>query len=535
MIKKDELFETGDKERIWQKYCGFLDLSLKEFMEIQEQLLKEQIDLVHNSPLAKKFMPKKPENVSEFRSQVPLTTYKDYSSILNQRKNDVTSKDPYSWWVHTSGRSGSFKWVPYTERAHRRLINSVVTGFILGSATRKGEVNIQGRERILYNLPTRPYFSGMIATSVFQLYDFQSVLNQEVAEKMEFQDRIAEGFKLSLRTGVDLLASMSSILVKIGESFEEGLQGMKLSTYMLHPAVLYRLARGVVRSKLEGRNLLPKDLWTVKAIICGGTDTSIYREKINHYWGTEPIEYYGGTEAGVVATQNWNRKGMTFIPSSAFYEFMPEKEWLKNKQDKAYQPSTVLLSEVEEGKSYELVITSFYGMPFLRYRLGDLIQIISLSDDDTGVNLPQMVFESRADDLIDIAGFTRLDEKTVWQAMANSGIGYVEWTIRKEHYEGEPILRLYLEMKEEKVPEEVESVIHDSLKAVNSGYCDLGKMLEVNPLKITILSKGTFMRFYIEKQAAGLDLAHLKPPHTNASDSTIDDLLRLSGWSETQR
>ncbi|MCJ7654030.1 MAG: hypothetical protein MUO97_01810 [Dehalococcoidia bacterium] len=52
MITKDELFKTGDKERIWQKYCGFLDLSLTEFMEIQEQLLMEQIDLVYDSPLA---------------------------------------------------------------------------------------------------------------------------------------------------------------------------------------------------------------------------------------------------------------------------------------------------------------------------------------------------------------------------------------------------------------------------------------------------------------------------------------------------
>jgi len=536
MMKKDELFKTGDHKRIWQKYCGFLDLSLQEFMEIQEQLLMEQIELVHDSPLAKKLMNnRKPATVDEFRSQVPLTTYEDYVSILDKRKDDVSSEDPYSWWVHTSGRSGSFKWVPYTERAHRRLIDSVVTGFILGSATRKGEVNIQGRERILYNLPPRPYLSGMIATSVFQLYGFQSVLDQEVAEKMEFQDRIAEGFRLSLRTGVDLLASMSSILVKIGEGFEEGLQGMKFSTFMLHPAVLYRLARGIIRSKLEGRSLLPKDLWAVKAIICGGTDTAIYREKINHYWGTEPLEYYGGTEAGVVATQNWNRKGMTFLPLSDFYEFIPETEWLKNKQDKAYQPSTVLLSEVEEGKRYEIVSTSFYGMPFFRYRLGDLIKIVSLKDYETGVNLPQMVFESRSDDLIDIAGFTRLDEKTMWQAIANSGIRYAEWTLRKEYYEGEPILRLYLELKEEKVLEEVERAIHDSLKAINTGYCDLGKMLEIYPLRATILSKGTFLRFYEEKQAAGLDLAHLKPPHTNASDSTIEDLLRLSRGSETQR
>ncbi len=35
-----------DAPLIWDRYCSFLDLPLKEFMEIQEQLLLEQIRLV---------------------------------------------------------------------------------------------------------------------------------------------------------------------------------------------------------------------------------------------------------------------------------------------------------------------------------------------------------------------------------------------------------------------------------------------------------------------------------------------------------
>jgi len=468
-MAKDKLFPEGDNRAIWQKYCGFLDLSLQEFMEIQEDLLLDEIELVADTPLGKKIMNNRnPTSVAEFRSQVPLTSYEDYAPYLDQRNDDALPEKPYCW-VHTSGRSGSFKWAPYTERARRRAIESAVTGFVLASATRKGEVNIKGNEFILYNAPPSPYFSGMLADTLPQLYNFRSVLPLELAEKMEFQERIAEGFRFSLRTGIDLLASITSILVKIGEGFEEGLQGMKFSTFMLHPAVLIRLARGLLRSKLEGRSLLPKDLWRVRAIVCGGTDTTIYRKKVAHYWGKEPYECYAATEAGFIAVQGWNRKGMTFLPFSDFYEFIPETEWLKNKQDKEYQPSTVLLNEVEEWKRYELVITNFYGMPFLRLRLGDLIRIISLRDEETGVNLPQMVFESRADDIIDIAGFTRLDEKTVWQAIANSGIRYAEWTLRKEYYEGKPVLCLYIELKEEMAAEEVERVAHDRLEAIDPG------------------------------------------------------------------
>lgn len=530
-MEKDEIFAKGDSTAIWQKFCGFFDLSLQEFMEVQEDLLLEELELVADSPLGKKIMNnRKPATVAEFRRQVPLTNYEDYTPYLEQKNDDVLPEKPYCL-VHTSGRSGLFKWVPYTTRAHRRVIDSVVAGFILACATRKGEVNVRGTERILYNAPPRPYFSGMIATSVPQIYDFQGIIPPEVSEKMEFQERILEGFKLSLRTGVDFLVSLSSILVRIGESFTEGLQGTKLSAFMLHPVVLSRLAKGLLRSKLEGRSLLPRDLWRAKAIMCGGTDTAIYRKQLVHYWGIEPYEYYGATEAGIIAVQSWNRKGMTLLPLSVFHEFIPEAEWLKNRQNKAYQPSTVLLDEVEEGKLYELVITNFYGMPFLRYRLGDLIKIISLRDDEIEVNLPQIVFESRADDLIDIAGFTRLDERTIWQAIANTGFRYTDWTVRKEYHEGNPILHLYIELKEEMIAEEIERVIHNGLKAINLNYRDLSKMLQIKPLQATILSKGTFQRFYKEKQAAGLDLAHLKPSHTNASDATIEDLLRLSGGS----
>ena len=51
-------------------------------------------------------------------------------------------------------------------------------------------------------------------------------------------------------------------------------------------------------------------------------------------------------------------------------------------------------------------------------------------------------------------------------------------------------------------------------------------LLESEPLKVTILSKGAYRRFMAEKSAAGADLAHLKPPHMNASDQDIEMLLR---------
>lgn len=528
MLTKDELFETGDQERIWQKYCGFLELSVTEFMEIQEQLLMEQIGLLADSPLGKKIMNnQRPASVEEFRRLVPLSTYDDYASHFGQRNEDILPETP-CLWAHTSGRAGFIKWAPYTQRFYERMASCMVAGLILALATGKGEVNLTGRERIIYNLPPRPYLSGIAIEAMAQQFDFRFVPPLELSEKMEFRERIEAGFKDALRTGVDIFGSLSSVLVKVGESFTEQSQRMRFSLSLLYPATVLRLARAVLRSRLEKRAMLPRDLWPVKAIMASGIDTNIYKDKIIHYWGKPPYEYYVCTEGGFISLQAWNKKAMTFIPYSDFLEFIPEEEWLKSRENKDYLPSTVLLNEVKEGECYEIVITNFYGNPFLRYRPGDLIKIVSLKDEETGIKLPQMLFESRADDLIDIASFTRLDEKTVWQAISNTGIKYEDWTIRKEYAENRSLLHLYLELREERDAQEVERLVHDELKNLYSDYYDLERMLGLQPLKVTILSKGTFRLYYEEKQAAGLDLAHLKPPHMNASKSVIGDVVRLS-------
>jgi hypothetical protein len=528
MIEKDELFKTGDQERIWQKYCGFFDLSLQSFMEIQEQLLMEQIELVCDSPLGKKFMPKKPKDVSEFRKLVPLTTYDDYAPYLNDKNEDSLATKPYLW-SHTSGRGGMFKWVPFTERGTENFIKLCATTTILACTTRKGEVNFGRGLRVLQNMPPSPYISGITSQLMEEYLDCKTMPHSKKYEDATFEERMQIGFQMAFRNGVDMLVSLTSVLVKMGERFTDSSGKMKFSRRMLHPRILWTMIRALIRSKRAGRPILPKDLWPIKGLICYGTDTAIYREQLRYYWGKEPFETYASTETGVLAVQAWNKKSMTFVPSSCFLEFVPEDEWRKSQEDKDYQPSTVLLNEVQPGERYEMIVTSFYGMPFLRYRIGDLIKIVALKDEEAGINLPQMVFASRADGLIDIAGFTRLDEKTMWQAIYNTGIKIEDWSTRKEYDEDKPIIRLYIELKEEKDVKELERLIHQELLSLNRNYGDLESMLEIQPLRVTVLPKGSFQRYYNEKQKAGLDLAHLKPPHTNASDAVIQDLVKAKG------
>jgi len=529
VLEKDELFTVGDSEKIWKKYCGFLDLSLDEFMVIQKLLLAEQLELAINSELASKIMKgHKPKSVAEFRRDVPLTTYEDYLPYLSQEMAGALAKKPVLW-AHTSGQTGTKKWVPYTKETLDRLANDTLAAFILSSATKKREVLLHEGVKVVLNLPPIPYITGVMAFTAAQRMPYDAIPPLEEAAKMQFEERIRQSFKTALCTEVDYAASIAVVLTKVGASFSQLGRSTSFSQPIWHPLALFRLLKAIVKSKLIKRPVLPRDLWRIKGIVCGGTDTAIYRDQINYYWGVQPLDIYVSTETGFIAMQGWNKKGMTFVPYSNFYEFIPEEEWLKSKDDKGYQPSTVLLDEVEEGKIYEIVVTNFHGGPFFRYRLGDLIKICSLKDDDAGVALPQMVFQSRADDIIDIAGFARLDEKTLWQAIQNTSISYVDWSACKGLHQGNPVLHLYIELSNNKLNRyDVEHLIDQQLMTVNEDYRDFRTMTGIQPLIVTLLNQGSFQKYQQNKQAAGFDLAHLKPPHISAHDAAMNDLLYLS-------
>jgi hypothetical protein len=517
----------SEYDRVWLKYCGFLDLNIQQFMAIQESMLLQQLEKVTPCSLGRKLIGNKaPASLAEFRFLVPLTTYKDYLPELDPGDAMALPEKPHVW-ASTSGAAGGRRRVPYTLEAYQRSLDNLMSVFILACSRQRGQSSLMEGDRVLYNVAPAPYLSGILATGASQIFNLRSVMSPDMHDGMEFREKITRGFEMALRNGVDIMIAMTSVLVKTGNEFHQMSGKSGISKHLMHPGELTRVLRAYLRSKLEKRSILPKDLWPVKALIGWGIDTSVYSDMVYQYWGAYPYEFHACTEAGIIAVQSWTRRDMTFLPTSNFFEFIPETEWLKCRQNVFYEPRTLLLSEVEPGERYELVITGFYGMPFVRYRLGHLIRITALEDREAEIYLPQMVFESRADDLIDIAGFTRISEKTVTQAIASSGIAYEDWTIRKELRDGKPTLHLYIEINDGSKGIDPAPLLHNELVKTDPGYHDLAAMMEVHPLEVTVLGQGTFREYYRERQLSGAELAQSRPPKVNASDDVVKELLNL--------
>lgn len=528
MTHLSELLRQGRNDEVWTKYCGFLDLSLDEYMEIQERLLLEQIDLLGKSMLGRMLMGDIiPTSVEEFREVVPLTTYEDYLGYLDVKRDDVLPREPYQW-VHTSGRSGKyrFKWVPYTKKMYDRLGEVVVGSMILSSCSKKGEVYLEPNDAVLLTTAPPPYFSSILSHSTEDESGVVFLPPLDEGEKLDYKDRVMEGFKQAMIKGLDYFYGISSVLVRIGEQFEEGNGSFNISPELLRPSVIWRLLKVYIKARINKRPIYPKDIWNIKGIMTGGADTAVYKEVIEMKWGRKPLEGYACTEGGLMAAQAWNYKGMTFFPENDFLEFIPYDEHKKIENDSNYQPETVLMDELEPG-IYELVFTNFHGGVFTRYRVGDLFEVVSLEDKELNIKIPQFRFYSRSDDVINLANFAFLTETDLWTSIEETGVDYREWVARKELSNKKAYLHLFIETDEpHKIDQELyKNKINQKLKEINSDYADLQDMLAYYPLKLTLLRPGSFAAYMDYQEGQGADLAHTKPPHMQPSKEQLSKLI----------
>ena len=501
-------------------------------MAIQKRLLLEQIKLLRNCELGRRVMRgAMPTTVEEFREQVPLTTYTDYCPELIEKREDILPAQ-VARWVRTSGTSEKsyIKWVPLSVGFVRELEKMQAVEIIFSGCNGKGDLSgFKEHFKVLHTLGPPEYGTGFLAYIAKQAIDCDLLPSH--GGELPFEQCIKLGFEEALYRGLDGFGGETSALIYAGEQIKRQAGNISSRFLLAHPRALFRVTKGLVKSKLNRRPLLPKDLWTVQGIICGGSDATILKKRVEELWGRRPLEHYASSEGGHCALQTWDYEGMTFTHNLNFFEFISEREWFKWQLDPSYQPKTVLLDEVKAGENYEIVLSNFHGGAFVRYRIGDIIRITSLRNEKLNIDIPQMVFYSRADNRIDISGLGRLTEKVIWEAIENSGIPYNDWTVRKEAIGDRAILHLYLELQENYVASEeaVAATVYGELQKLDSvyhynPYSHYGApetILGLKPIKVTFLPQGAFVRYISQRQAEGADLGTIKPPHINPSDKVL--------------
>jgi hypothetical protein len=518
-VTLDQKLRKKNYDQIWQEYCGFLDLSVSEYMDIQNRLMLEQLELYANCELGRRIMKgEKPTSVDEFRRVVPLTEYDDYADILLSKVVSALPSKPVLW-IETTWEGGKkpVKVAPYTEGMLKNHKSNTIACMILATSNKKGHFTLRGGENFLYGMAPLPYLTGLVPHLISSELSVNFMPPTKEAVNMRFGQRNKIGFNMGMRKGIDLFFGLSSVITRISESFTTGVgSGGSFNIIRNSPKMNYRLIKAWIRSRQNKTPILPKDIWHLKGLICAGTDSASMKKKIEDYWGVKPLEIFGGTEPTCIATETWSKDGLVFFPDVCFYEFIPMSELEKNIDDPSYVPKTYLLNELVAGNEYELVISSLKGGAFARYRMADIFKCISLSNVKDGIRLPQFIYVDRDPRMIDLAGFTRITEATISEALALSKLDLADWFATKETDEyNRSFMHLYVEVgaagfRGAMTKEVIREHLSIYFRYVDTDYNDLKYLLGIDPLTITVIPAGTIRQFF---ETCGRKLRKMNPSH----------------------
>jgi len=528
MMDLDQKLRKKQYDQIWEEYCGFLDLSLSQYMDIQNRLMLEQISIYSDCELGRRIMKgKKPSTVSEYRKEIPLTKYEDYADLLLSKVETALPVKPLLWIETTwEGAKNPIKVAPYSEGMIKNYSNSIIAIIILATSTTKGQFSLRGGENFLYGMAPLPYLTGLIPHLVSEQFPVKFLPPIDQAEKLGFRERSKLGFNMGLQKGVDLFFGLSSVVAKMGDTFVSGSSSNGFNLLKNTPAMNKRLIKAWIKSKQEGVPIRPKDVWSLKGLACTGPDSVGLKNKIEEDWGIRPLELFGGTECGCVATETWAKSGLVFYPDVDFYEFIPKYELDKNMENPDYMPNTYLMNELLPDHDYELVVSNFKGGAFMRYRTGDIFRCISLKNQANGIDLPHFAYIDRYPTIIDIAGFTRITEDTIQEAILTSKLDIDQWFAVKDRDSKRSFVHLYVEigqagMRQGLTQDLISEHLSIYFRHIDSDFRDLKALLGIDPLKITMLPRGSISKF---SEEFGRSIRKMNPSHFD-----IIEILKIAG------
>lgn len=522
-MRFDTRLRKEPPEQLWQEYCGFLDLSLDKYMQMQKHLLMEQISLMAKSRLGRVLMGSKiPDTVEEFRASVPLTTFENYADTLLMKREEELPAVPVVW-LDTTWEGGDYpqKTAPYSRSMLDTYRDNLFAVLLIAHAVKKGTFHVRPNARVLYALAPLPYATGLFPELMKGEIDFRFMPPVQEALTLPLSQQMARGLEMALKGGMDQFFGMSSILYYISQNLLSGSGAGRKKLAGISPRMLFRLLAARYRSNRDGVPILPKDLFHLDTFVCVGNDSALYKDELERCWGRRPLEIVGGTEPALIGTETWSRDGLVLFPDACFYEFIPEREILKNLDDPDYVPRTYLMDELNPNQLYEMVITVFKGGAFMRYRVGDVYRCLRLKNPKDGLDFPQFEFVDRVPGVIDIGGFTRITQREIVKVLEMSHLKVEDWCALKEYDENKhAYLQMFVEMDqgEQGAPGDAK-IIKEHLSVYfryfDQDYSSLKRLIKVEPLKVDIVPGGSFARF---EERFGHRLRRINPPAADVVD-----------------
>ncbi|MBO4871583.1 MAG: GH3 auxin-responsive promoter family protein [Muribaculaceae bacterium] len=294
----------------------------------------------------------------EFKNRVPLCAYEDIrAKVMRMIKGEsgVLWPGRVRNFAQSSGTSGGkSKYIPVTvdsfKRNHYRGASDVVSHYMnLNPDTRlfSGKALILGGS-FATELQTPPGVRvGDLSASLIEYMNPMANLFRIPSKKVALMEDWSE--KLPLLVEASMNANITN------------LSGV--------PSWFLTLLKEVLRRK---NATCIHEVWpNLEVFFHGGIDFGAYRNQYESICDMSKMHFldtYNASEGFFAVQSSWESTAMLLLlDAGVFYEFIPFEHVEEE------QPEAIPVWEVEEGKTYELVITACNGL--WRYRVGDTVTI----------------------------------------------------------------------------------------------------------------------------------------------------------------
>uniref|UniRef100_A0A1A8N5H1 GH3 domain containing n=3 Tax=Nothobranchius TaxID=28779 RepID=A0A1A8N5H1_9TELE len=398
--------------------------------KVQEEILLKRLSENADTCYGRQYNFCSIKGAADFRARHPLTTYEHYGEFIRRvaagEEKVITAVKPESL-VMTSGTSGPSTMLLNTTDTTRELhlqgvtvclvvmqkafaeTNSLqrTTKFFYTPASRRSEAGIPigpnfstptsshyGRTLSLFTTPA-PAFTVLNEKDILYLHLLFALKDPTVGIlESSFASTVLNAFRVLEERWQELV-----------EDIERG----KISNALfLQPDVRTRLealmkpdperAAQLLAHFHNGFQGIAKCVWPQLHLVLAvdsGTN-QIYGEMLRKGY-CQGVPFYSPLYAaaeGLIGVNLWPDKPARqylLCPRSMFFEFLPESSLDEE------SPQTLLMEEVKEGHSYELVVTNASGL--FRYRIGDIVKLVGFHNQ-----CPIVEFQYKRDQMLNVRG-----------------------------------------------------------------------------------------------------------------------------------
>ena len=434
----------------------------------------------------------KPDSLSGFEGldKLPYSSADDLRKVWEERPiEEIILTKNVGIWHCTSGSMGTKKWVPWTYNDYN--MGKTTIGRMLF------EGDLRADDVVMAIVLPAPFMSGGLP---YRLLESTGSIGSPVEQIVLSPDYVEDGFSLLLKRQPTVFLCTPMLALRMAEEIAKNT-----------PRILSRLAKEKKSKKLKFASFITK----IKSIkpkrvfknLRNGyfTTESLapYRKAVEQQYEVEAFDIYGFTEGFGGGFECEEHDGLHFPSLYTIMEIIPQKELEKENKDPNYLPESVLLSEANEGLMGELVVTDFKeALPLVRYRVRDLVKVISVDGCACGRFYPRMEILGRTDDVINL-GVIRLSSivlNNILHSDFKSGrIGNWEIYVSRKGYK--PLLNLIIEPEEVKEEEKFKQEIFNGLcnfdifkTGLDTGLFVFDEIQLTSKLKLEIVGQGKARR-----------------------------------------